>query len=105
MSSSNIDAKNTKIIKIVFEENSSCEYIGKQAFVYCTDIVDIDIPDSVVYIGSVAFGNCENLQTVYIGNGVIEIGEGAFSGCKSLKNFRVPDSIKKFEGFSYSMMT
>lgn len=102
MSSSNIDAKNTKIIKIVFEENSTCEYIGKQAFVYCTDIVDIDIPDSVVYIGSVAFGNCENLQTVYIGNGVIEIGEGAFSGCKSLKNFRVPDSIKKFEGFSYS---
>ena len=54
--------------------------IGGWAFLYCTNIVDIEIPSSVKEIRRYAFGGCENLVNVRIPSSVTTIGEGAFGG-------------------------
>ena len=65
--------------------------IGKDAFLYCTSLTGIVLPDTVTYIGDFAFAGCTALESITIPAGVTHIGKGAFSGCTSLKEI-------KFEG-------
>ena len=93
------------------------ERIGARAFLQCTDIVSVDIPDSVLDIQSLAFCECKSLKRVVlpsgiekipeavlacsglasvdIPDGVVEIGENAFRDCKSLKSITIPDTVVK----------
>ena len=58
--------------------------IGNLAFVYCTGLTSITIPNSVTSIGSDAFNGCKGLTSVTIGNSVTSIGDSAFGGCTGL---------------------
>lgn len=65
--------------------------ISSGAFAYCTNFIDITIPDCVNYIGRDAFYGCSNLTGVTIGPGFIDtdynLGYGSFSGCNNIKVF------------------
>ena len=67
--------------------------IGKQAFLDCTRLESIIIPNKVTTIGGSAFSGCTNLISVIIGNSVTTIGEWAFIRCKSLTSITIPDSV------------
>lgn len=51
------------------------------AFLYCSDLLSVTIPNSVTSIGKSAFGNCEKLTSITIPNSVTSIGDGWLSGC------------------------
>ena len=63
--------------------------IGGGAFMYCTNIISVVIPDSVTYIAKngegTTFWGCTSLETVVIPDSVTSIGafagEHAFKGC------------------------
>lgn len=63
------------------------EKIGQYAFSGCTEISNIDIPNSVKKIGAKAFDGCDNLKSITIGKGVTHIEDWAFSNCGSLMDF------------------
>ncbi len=67
--------------------------IGAYAFVSCTGLTSVTIPDSVTNIGSWAFSGCTGLTSVTIGDSVTSIGLRAFSGCTGLTSIRIPDSV------------
>jgi hypothetical protein len=56
-----------KIVTVNFAPNSVCKSIGAYAFVYCSSLTSITIPDSVTGIGDYAFYDCSSLTTVYYG--------------------------------------
>ena len=58
--------------------------IGKLAFVACTGLISITIPNSITTIGDSAFYFSENLPSITIPNSVTSIGKRAFSACLSL---------------------
>ena len=58
--------------------------IGDQAFMSCSSLTSIDIPNSVTSIGGSAFQTCRSLTSVTIGNSVTSIGEQAFVWCSGL---------------------
>jgi hypothetical protein len=60
--------------------------IGGSAFYECTSLTSIRFPDSVTSIGGWAFQNCTSLTSITIGNGVTSIGYQAFTFCTSLKS-------------------
>ena len=59
--------------------------IGNSAFLYCTTLKSITLPDTLTYIDDFAFAGCTNLETITIPASVTYIGKGAFNGCTSLK--------------------
>lgn len=59
--------------------------IGNEAFLSCTAITTVVIPNTVTYIGDWAFARCTSLETIVIPASVTSIGKGAFSECTNLK--------------------
>lgn len=90
--------------------------IGNSAFIGCSDLISVTIPNSVTNIGWYAFNgsgltsleipnsitsigaysflNC-SLDSVSIPSSVIEIGNFAFSECRRLKSVDIPDSVTR----------
>lgn len=58
--------------------------IGATAFMNCTNIAEINLPDSIEQIGTDAFSQCKALQNIYLSENIEIIGSSAFSNCSSL---------------------
>ena len=67
--------------------------IGDYAFVYCSSLTEVTIPEGVTSIGVGAFGACSNLTKVIIAEGVTSIKDRAFEGCGSLTEVTIPKSV------------
>ena len=76
--------------------------IEDYAFLDCTSLTSVTIPDSVTSIGAGAFDHCTSLTSITIGNGVTSIGAGAFSGCSSLTNVTIPDGVTSIGWAAFS---
>ena len=69
--------------------------IGRKAFLGCSSLTSVTIPDSVTTIGYDAFYNCSSLTSVTIPESVTTIGSNAFEGCSSLTSVTIPDRVTK----------
>ena len=75
------------------------KYIGKYAFLDCSNLQTVEIPQSVQTIGTGAFQNCINITTTNLPASLqtndedYYLSEGVFSGCIKLNNITIPDSI------------
>lgn len=67
--------------------------IAEEAFLHCSELKSVTIPESVKNIGDSAFGSCTGLTNVNIPKGVTVIREDTFSGCSSLTRIAIPDSV------------
>ena len=68
--------------------------IGRNAFLYNTNLKFIVIPNGVTGIGAYAFQNCKKLKSIHIPNSVTAIGDYAFSVCTSLNSINIPNSVR-----------
>ena len=68
--------------------------IGDDAFLNCSGLTNVTIPDSVTKIGCYSFSGCSGLTNMSIPNSVTSIGAYAFSHCSGLTGkLRIPNSI------------
>ena len=81
------------IITVNFAEGSVCESISYGAFSYCSSLISITIPESVISIGNYAFQRCSSLESIEISSNVTSISDYAFCGCSSLTSITIPDSV------------
>ena len=58
--------------------------IPDSMFTTCSNLVYIDIPETVTNIGSFAFNNCSKLASITIPSEVKSIGQSCFMGCTNL---------------------
>jgi hypothetical protein len=77
--------------------------IGDDAFLNCTGLTNVTIPNSVTTIGEQAFEGCSGLTSVTIGTSVTSIGDDAFAGCSGLTNVTIPNSVTSIgdDAFAY----
>ena len=75
--------------------------IGRDAFGECFNLANIDIPDSIVSIGDSAFYHCETLTNIVIPNGVTMIGDSTFRKCTNLMSVAIPDSLIEIDNYAF----
>ena len=85
----------------VIPDDGSVTSIGEGAFLGCTDLMSVIIPDSVKSIGSYAFSGCADLTSITIPSSVKSIGKDAFADCRSLTGIIIPDSVKIIGDYAF----
>ena len=76
--------------------------IGEWAFMYCSGLTSIAIPNSITSIGESAFEGCSILTSVTIPNSVTSIGESTFFKCSGLTSITIPNSVTSIGDFAFS---
>jgi hypothetical protein len=67
--------------------------IGTNAFVNCTSLTSLTIPNGITDIESGAFSSCTGLTNIVIPNSVTVIGRFAFADCSRLAAVTIPASV------------
>ena len=92
---------NVETIKL----NNGITKIGNYAFGQCTNIKQIDIPNSVKIIDTGAFAFCKNLQKVNLQKGLERISTIAFGNCSNLQQITIPSSVKIIDNGAFIRCT
>ncbi len=98
---SGIDYSNS--IKYVWIKNGVTS-IGANAFsaLLNSELMIVEIPDSVTIIGAHAFEGCNNLQEITLPESVTRIEWSAFKRCTNLARVRIPQSVLGIESEAFS---
>ena len=72
---------------------TGCDSIGSSAFIHCSGLTSITIPESVASIGYDAFYGCNGLTSITIPGCVTSIGDSAFSGCSGLTSIAIGNGV------------
>lgn len=75
--------------------------IGSSAFMWCTNLLNVNIPDSVTEIDSEAFYGCSRLPGITIPDSVTKIGVCAFFRCSCLASLTIPDSVTEISIYTF----
>ena len=76
--------------------------IGNSAFVGCSGLTSVTIPNSVTSIGNSAFYGCSGLTSVTIPNSVTSIGTSVFYGCSGLTSVTIPNSVTYINTYAFN---
>ena len=87
------DGSASVIVISEYIEGKTVTSIGESVFMNNTNLVSIDIPDSVSNIGKRAFSGCVNLNWIHVPASLTSIEDEAFSGCTSLPSFEMPEGL------------
>ena len=77
----------------IIPTDGSVTSIGNYAFLNCTSLTSIAIPNSVTSIEADAFYGCTSLTSITIPNSVTSIGDFAFYGCTSLTSIIIGNGL------------
>jgi len=114
------------VTEFLFGMDSQLEYIGENAFGYCSSLEGICLADTVKYIGSDAFAGCYSLEMVmeprenmimpsssvfgygklsfdvYLPRDLKTLGTYVFDYCDKLRTFHIHSSIERIGRFRES---
>ena len=71
----------------------SVTFIGQHAFLNCSALTSVTIPNSVTIIEFEAFRGCSGLTSITIPNSVTSIDKHAFYDCSGLTSVTLPNSV------------
>ena len=89
------------LTSITFGKNSKLASIGADAFIYCSSLTIITIPDSVTSIGGRAFYSCSSLESITFLGTAPTVGANAFSGfvVEGARALVTIEAVSSFGGF------
>lgn len=71
--------------------------IGTTAFHNCSELTEINLPESLTELGTDCFSGCTSLTTFNIPSQIKEL-KSNFYGCTSLKRIFIPKTVEKISG-------
>ena len=75
--------------------------IGDTAFANCSDLISIEIPDTLISIGNGAFASCTNIKRIEMPDSCLELGLWPFNTCTSLEEVRISSNISQIPSATF----
>ncbi len=86
---------------VTYNNNTySVTAIGDYAFIVCTSLTSVTIPNSITSIGRSAFSGCSGLTSISIPNSVTSIGADVFRSC-SFVSVTIPNSVSSIGSHAF----
>ncbi|MBR2353626.1 MAG: leucine-rich repeat domain-containing protein, partial [Clostridia bacterium] len=85
----------------VIPTDGSVTRIGGNAFLGCSAMTEISIPNSVTEIDDLAFGYCRSLTGISIPKGVTNLDSSVIWECVDLRSMTIPDSVTRIGGLGF----
>ena len=79
----------TNLEKVIFEEGSQLKTIEGCAFVDCSSLKEIELPESLEALTGSTFWRCSSLESIHIPKNVNHFSGACFEECSSLKSITV----------------
>lgn len=79
--------------------------IREGAFCVCTSLTTITIPNSVTWLAKLTFSGCTSLSAITLPNSITSIDYGLFEECSSLTSISLPNSIDHIENSAFKKCT
>ena len=95
--------RSTAILAVkIIRKNNSMRYIGKAAFIKCSNLDTINLEDtSITEISDLLFSGCTSLPKIKIPDTVTKIGKSAFTNCSALTEVIIPDSVTEIDNMAF----
>ena len=77
-------------------------YIDERAFMGCSFLKTVRLPNTLIRLGRRAFFNCSLLENINIPRSLVVIEDGAFYNCRSLKEIDLPDTLQSLGARAFS---
>ena len=84
------------------ECGSNISGIGQKAFLGCSSLETITIPNGHSFIGEKAFNLCSNLESIVLPNTITSVYQSAFEKCYGLGLIAIPDSVLNIGSSAFS---
>ena len=81
------------------------EVIGVRAFRECSNLKNIELPESLIEIGASAFSYCSSINNIIIPSKIETINNYTFALCTSLTNIELQDGLQRIGGYSFQNCT
>lgn len=75
--------------------------IQMQAFIECTSLKSVSMPESMTWIGDSAFAGCTGLEQVEFSPNLTAIGSKSFYSCSDLTSVVIPDKVTSIESLAF----
>ena len=75
--------------------------IGSAAFVLCTSLDGVEIPEGVERIGLDAFAKCSSLENILLPQSLKAIERGVFWECTALKEITIPAGVSEIGDYAF----
>lgn len=89
-----LTSNRSNVRKVVIQEGSKLTYIAREAFVGCSKLKEINLPDSITWLGDGCFAGTA-LESIQLSPHLNRLYSCIFKGCKNLTNVVLPDNITK----------
>lgn len=84
---------------------NSVRNIGNNAFYSCKGLTSIIFPDRITEISKNICRECTGLVEVHLPQSLISIGSYAFEGCSKIQSLELPANIKEFGSHAFADMS
>ena len=69
--------------------------LGESAFMSCTNLITVELPDNITLITSSAFSHCVLLEKVKLPKNLTGVESQVFLNCTSLQNIQLPEGLER----------
>ena len=76
-------------------------FIGDRAFLQCSRLAAITVPEGVTGIGNYTFYGCSSLAEIILPESLTEIGLTAFRDCISLTGITIPEGVTSIRHYTF----
>lgn len=90
---------------VVFEEGSKTKSIGNDVFNSCSNLREVQLPESLETLGERCFASCKGLTELTLPESMTSIGHNCFGDCENLQTITINKPMDSIPGAPWGIRT